>query len=136
MPLYLDELLQAYEGEIAGEVYFKTLSCAFPEPGHQKKLMLLAEVERRTWKTLHPLITRYGLKPSDSVALTTRGEKSAKERDFPRWSDLMEAAGPDEDKSALKSLVEHEVALLSFAERETAGDTDSLSLVRQYLIRT
>jgi hypothetical protein len=43
------------------------------------------------------------------------------------------AMGPVEDKGALEILVEHEIALLDFAEHEAAGDADSLALVRAYL---
>ena len=147
---YRDDLLQASEAEIAGEAYFKALARGFSEPDHQEKLMLLAAVEQRTWKSLRRLISRHGLKPRDDTALAIRGVNWAEERAFQRWNDLMEnmttcypgfiekfkalhATGPDEDKDALQALVDHEVALLSFAEREVTGDTDSLSMVREYL---
>ena len=112
--------------------------------------MLLAEVEQRTWKILHPLVIRHELKPGDGAKLAVRGVILAEESAFRRWRDLLqnmttrypgfienfkrlEAAGPDEDKNALRALVEHEIALLAFAERETRGQTNSLSPVRQYL---
>ena len=147
---YLDALLRAYEAEVAGEAYFKTLSSVFSEPDHHEKLMLLAAVEQRTWKTLRPLIERHRLEPLDDEALATRGKDWVKERAFRRWTDLMEnmttrypgfidkfkalaATGPVEDKGALEILVEHEVALLDFAEHEAAGDANSLVLVRAFL---
>ncbi len=147
---YFDALLQAYEAEVAGETYFKTLTGVFSEPDHHEKLMLLADVEQRTWITLRPLIKRHRLEPLDSAALAARGKTWVNERAFRRWTDLMEnmttrypgfiekfkaleAAGPDEDKCALKILVQHEVALLAFAEHEVAGDANSLALVRVFL---
>jgi hypothetical protein len=147
---YFDALLQAYEAEVAGETYFKTLTGVFSEPDQHEKLMLLADVEQRTWITLRPLIKRHRLEPLDSAVLAARGKTWVIERAFQRWKDLMdnmttrypgfieefkalEAVGPDEDKCALKVLVRHEVALLAFAEREVAGDASSLALVRAFL---
>ena len=147
---YLDALLQAYEAEVAGEAYFMALTGVFSEPIHHEKLMLLAAVERRTGNTLRPLIERHRLEPLDNVALASRGKAWAKERGFRRWNDLignmtarypgfvekfkaLADRGPVEDKGALKILVEHEVALLKFAEHEAAGVANSLELVRAFL---
>jgi len=147
---YLDGLLQAYEAEIAGETYFKALTGVFSQPDQREKLMLLAEVEQKTWQTLQPVIERHRLEPTDHVTLAAQGRAHVKERAFKHWNDLMEnmttrypafiekfialeAMGPDEDKHALKLLTRHEVALLAFAEQEAAGDENSLTLVRAYL---
>ena len=152
-PPYLDALLQAYEAEVAGEAYFKTLTDVFSEPDHYEKLMLLAAVEQRTWKTLRPLIKRHRLEPLDNEALATRGQDWVKERAFRRWNDLLAnmmtrypgfidkfkalaATGPVEDKGALEILVEHEVALLDFAAHEAAGDANSLALVRAFMAKS
>lgn len=151
--LYLDGLLQAYEAEVAGEVYFTALGDVFPEPGQHEKLMLLAEVEHRTWTILLPLIERHRLKPLDRAALAAQGESWVKQRAFRQWRDLMqnmttrypgfiekfkalEARGPADDKRALKVLVRHEAALLAFAEQEMAGAADSLSPIRDFLSDT
>jgi hypothetical protein len=148
---YLDGLLQAYEAEIAGETYFRTLTDVFSEPDHHEKLMVLAKVERRTAKILRPLIKGHHLEPLDSAALAVQGKTWVKERAFQRWKDLMEnmttrypriiekfkaleAAGPGEDKCALNILVEREIALLAFAEHEVAGDANSLAPVQAFLM--
>ena len=89
-PSYLDGLLQAYEAEIAGEAYFKALTGVFSEARHQDKLMLLAEVEQRTWKILHPLVIRHELKPGDGAKLAVRGVILAEESAFRRWRDLLQ----------------------------------------------
>ena len=147
---YLDAVLRAYEGEVGGEAYFKALTDVFSKPDHHEKLMLLAAVEKRTGNALRPLIKRHGLEPLDNAALIARGEAFVEERAFRRWSDLienmttrypgfvekfkaLEATGPAEDKGALEILVEHEIALLDFAEHEAAGDADSLATVRAFL---
>ena len=145
--------MQAYEAEIAGEVYFTALGDLFPESGQHEKLMRLAEVEQRTWTILLPLIERHGLRPLNRAALAARGENWVRERAFRQWRDLMknmtarypgfidkfktlEAEGPDEDKRALNVLVRHEAALLAFAEHEMAGAANSLSPIRDFLSDT
>ncbi|MDA0229188.1 MAG: hypothetical protein O3B21_03265 [Proteobacteria bacterium] len=150
---YLDGLLQAYEAEMAGEVYFTALCDVFPEPSQQEKLVQLAKVEHRTWTILLPLIERHRLKPLDRPALAARGEYWVTERALRQWRDLMtnmttrypgfiekfkalEAEGPDEDKPALNVLVRHEAALLAFAEHELAGAADSLLPIRDFLTDT
>jgi len=151
--IYLHGLLQAYEAEIAGEVYFTVLANVFPDSGQYEKLMRLAEVEHRTSTILQPLIERHRLKPLDRAALAARGENWVKQRAFRQWHDLMknmttrypgfikkfkmlEAEGPDEDKRALNVLVRHEAALLAFAEQEMTGAADSLSPIRDFLSDT
>ena len=147
---YFEALLKAYEGEIAGEVYFKTLSGMFTEPTCSRNLLLLAAVERRTSMVLQPLIDRHRIKPSNRAELVTLGKSWVTERAFRHWKDLinhmtthypgyiekfkaLEAAGPIEDKAALKILVEHEIALLDFAECEKAGDTNSRARLQSFL---
>ena len=150
---YRDDLLHAYEAEIAGEAYFTALAALFAEPGEQQKLMLLAAVEQRTWTTLGPLVRRHRLIPRDRAALAAQGETWVRERAFRRWNDLLknmttrypgfvekfkalEADGPQEDKQALNVLVRHEAALLAFAEQESAGAATSLAPVRTFLTET
>jgi hypothetical protein len=147
---YFEALLKAYEGEIAGEVYFKTLSGMFTEPTYSQNLLLLAAVEQRTSLALQPLINRHRIEPSYRAELVAVGNSWVTERAFRHWQDLinnmtthypgyiekfkaLEAAGPIEDKPALKILVEHEIALLDFAECEKAGDTNSLARVQSFL---
>jgi len=147
---YFEALLKAYEGEIAGEVYFKTLSGMFTEPTYSRNLLLLAAVEQRTSTALQPLINRHRIKSSNRAELVTLGQSWVTERAFRHWKDLidhmtnhypgyiekfkaLEAAGPIEDKAALKILVEHEIALLDFAECEKAGDTNSRVRLQSFL---
>ena len=149
-PSYFEALLEAYEGEIAGEVYFKTLSGIFTEPTYAKKLLRLAAVEQRTSMALQPLINRHRIEPSCHAELVALGNSWVTERAFRHWRDLinnmtshypgyiekfkaLEAASPIDDKPALKILVEHEIALLDFAEREKAGDPNSRARLQSFL---
>ncbi|MBT4888242.1 MAG: hypothetical protein HON65_01645 [Rhodospirillales bacterium] len=147
---YLEGLLLAYEGEIGGEEYFKTMATIFTEPIQQEKMMLLAVVEQRTWMVLQPLIERHNLTPRDHQTLQAWGNSWIDDRGHRNWQDLinsmvsrypayilkfksLETICPDEDKTAIRALVEHEVVLLDFAGHEQAGNTDSLARVHSFL---
>ena len=45
----------------------------------------------------------------------------------------LERMAPEEDIPALKILTEHEVVAIEFANREIAGDPDSVAPLRRYL---
>ena len=42
---------------------------------------------------------------------------------------------PEDDMPALKRLTQHEVVAIDFANKEVAGDPDSLASIREYLDR-
>ncbi len=47
--------------------------------------------------------------------------------------EALERLAPDDDMPALKLLTHHEVVAIDFADKEIAGDPDSLASIREYL---
>ena len=144
---YLRTLLSYYEEEIEGEAYFYGLVDHFEE---QDELKMLARVERRAAESVIPLLEKYKLVPRDESELKTRGEGHVQRHAAFDWIEFMtyivnrypgyleeftalERMAPEEDQYALNSLTEHEVAAIEFANRELAGDPDSLAPLCDYL---
>ena len=144
---YLRTLLSYYEEEIEGEAYFYGLVDHFEE---QDELKMLARVERRAAESVIPLLEKYKLVPRDESELKTRGESHVQRHAAFDWIEFMtyivnrypgyleeftalERMAPEEDQYALNSLTEHEVAAIEFANRELAGDPDSLAPLGDYL---
>lgn len=144
---YLETLLSYYEEEVSGETYFYGLINHF---GEEEKLTLLARVERRAAESVVPLLQKYNLIPRNEAVLKTVGEGHAERNEHTRWRDFMtymvtryqgylddfarlENMAPEGDLYALNTLTEHEVAAIEFAEKELAGDPDSVAPLRRYL---
>jgi dimethylamine/trimethylamine dehydrogenase len=144
---YLKTLLSYYEDEIKGEAYFHGLADHFDE---REKLVLLAIVERRAAESILPLIRKYGLTPRAEPELKALGEADVERHESFTWPELMsymvqrypgylddftalEKIAPEEDLYALNILTDHEVAAIEFAEKELAGELDSLTPLHEYL---
>lgn len=144
---YLKTLLSYYEEEIEGEAYFYGLVDHFEE---QEKVTVLARVERRAAESVVPLLEKYGLVPRDESELKTRGESYVGRHASFDWFEFMtymvnrypgyledftalEKMAPEEDLDALNNLTDHEVVVIEFANRELAGDPDSLAPLYDYL---
>lgn len=149
---YLATLLRHYEEEVEGEAWYRALADRMPAPEQKRKLLLLAEVERRTAEEMHPLIDRYGLAPACPTRLAEAGRREAAEgpqdwdalvaymrETFPAYVaefEAQERIAPLADRPALARLTGHEVAVIAFLEREAAGDPDSIRPLLRFLAAT
>lgn len=146
---YQKTLLIYYEEEVMGEAYFKVLARHYDGAGGGEKMQLLAQVERRAAEAMEPLLQKYGLNPRDDAVLFEQGAAEAKEekRSWPEFMDHMvtrypayvdefkalERLAPEVDLPALEILTQHEVVAIEFAEKESAGDEDSVEPLLRYL---
>ena len=149
---YLETLLSYYEDEVMGEAYFNGLADYFIQQNKEgpEKLILLARVERRAAESVVPLLEKYGLIPRTEQELKVQGEGHVDRHESFSWKDLvshmvqrypgylddfaaLKAMAPEEDWPALDILTDHEVAAIEFAEREQAGDPDSVLPLHEYL---
>lgn len=147
---YLDTLLRYFEEEIMGEAYFYGLVEHFHKTHEREKLTLLAMVERYAAEAVRPLLEKHGLVPRADSELKPLGEVWAERHRHFDWGELMtdisvrysdyvddfkalERIAPNEDLQALNILTDHEVVAIEFANKEIAGDPDSMTLIRQYL---
>jgi dimethylamine/trimethylamine dehydrogenase len=149
-PIYLETLLQYYEEEVMGEAYFYGLADHIGGAVEREKLALLAEVERRAADMVRPLLKKHGLVARDESVLKALGEADVERHRHYSWMELMaymagrypayldefealERLAPEDDRPALKLLTDHEVVAIDFANKEIAGDPDSLASIREYL---
>ena len=149
---YLKTLLEYYEEEVMGAAYFHGLAGQIGGAAERGKLLLLAEVERRAAEVVRPLLDRHGLAPRDAVALEALGAADVEQHRRYGWMEFMahmaasypayveefealERLAPEADLPALKLLTDHEIVTIDFANKEIAGDPDSLAPLREYLDR-
>ncbi len=148
--VYLETLLKYYEDEVTGEAYFYGLADHIGGAVEREKFALLAKVERRAADVVRPLLEKHGLVPRDKSVLKALGEAHVERHRhyscmelmtymagrYPAYLDEFEALerlAPKDDLPALKRLTHHEVVAIDFANKEIAGDPDSLASIRQYL---
>ncbi len=139
----------SYEEEIAGEAYFAALA-EYQLPANRRALLLLAEMERVTARTIAPLLLRHGIATADDAGLRAQGAAEALDRSAIDWPDLIagmvatyqcfvdefiaiKAMAPREDRDALEVLVAHEQAMLSFAVMHQRGDSHCLQPLTSFL---
>ena len=148
---YRDGILLAWQGEQWGKAFFERIAQATEDAGQRAKWEVLAELEEATGNRLLPLLDPDAERPSAESyrALDNTVDTYAKlswtealEQMVPvldpaieRFERLLELA-PNEDRETVQILVDHEVALKRFAERELAGDPrTSLDPVRAVIER-
>lgn len=147
---YRDGILQAWQGEQWGKAFFDQLAERTVDAGHRAKWQVLGQLEEATGNALTPLV-------GDSAEPDPEGYRQvdtavAAYSKLP-WAEAMEqmmtlldpvierlerllAMAPAEDREAVQILVDHELALKRFAERELAGDPEtSLEPVRAVIER-
>ena len=144
---YLDTLLLYYEEEISGEACFFDLVDYYGEP---YKTTLIARIETAAAEAMEPLLRKYRLRPRDRTELERIGGESLGWYRSLDWNGFMqyiverfpgyiddfrglEAMAPPEDLPCLQRLTEHEFVVIDFAEREIAGDPDSVAPMERYL---
>ncbi len=150
--VYLKTLLEYYEEEVMGVAYFHGLAEHIGGAAERAKLVLLAEVERRAAEVVRPLLDRHGLVPRDESVLKALGAAHVETHRGYSWTEFvaymaarypayldefeaLERLAPEDDLPALKVLTDHEVVAIEFANKEIAGDPDSLAPLREYLDR-
>jgi hypothetical protein len=148
---YAADVRRAYEGEIAGELVYRTLAIQCADADQRRKLNAIADLEAKTSCRLRPVAERLG------VECRTRevfAESEARARQLAQltWSALMLKAtlewppyiaqfeklasqAPSGDREAIDFLVSHERALVHFANLEHANESadKSMQLIRKLL---
>ncbi len=148
----LQNLLQAYRGELYGIAFFQTFLDATTRPHERRTWQLLIDIEQRTAECLSAYLVPLGIHcPENDPAMVQAGRRQANLwLDLP-WDTLMATLAPwiktyaeryrqqaAEDKvhHTISTLVaDHEDAILAFVEREIAQDTNSLSPLIEFLAR-
>lgn len=143
------------ESEIFGEAVSLALLEVAKTDRDRYHLATLLQLETETKARLRPLLYKYGVSLSEKMPLEhvdgiVQGYLDGSWEDFAtanievvngflsRFREIA-AAGPDEDRDILESMVRHESAILRWFEMESQGDTkgslDDILAELQYPIR-
>ena len=147
---YRDGILQAWQGEHWGKAFFDQLVERSDDAGQRAKWQVLGQLEEATGNALTPLVGDSAEPdPEGYRQVDTFVDAYAKlswtealgqmmtllDPAIERFERLL-ALAPDEDRDTVQILVDHELALKRFAERELAGDPEtSLDPVRAVIER-
>jgi hypothetical protein len=134
-------LLEQYQGELIGEVFFSELARRFQSPAQQYKLGTLLQIETETAARLRPAALELGLDLFYRDDYRKMGEELVRGCDGMDWQTLMHhldalldryvkryaeiaETAPPEYKELADSMVVHEKSIQTFARRESAGDAE------------
>jgi hypothetical protein len=134
-------LVKAYQGEVSGEVLFGIIAERTQDPERKRKFEVLTQLEARTREACVPAMERHGLPTEHDPDTVANAKVMAEIAVTMKWEDLMSSFAPitsqfvilykrigeisPEDRDLSKLLVDHEHALLSFADHELRGETEN-----------
>lgn len=145
-----DALYEAYQGEVLGQAFFETLAESAPNPTARQKWQTLARLEAATKDRLRPCVVGMGRAPTPDPNRIEQGEAAAASYEGMDWETQVRSMQPvlvraiasfeeseqragDAYREVAAALTAHERALLTFTERELAGEPDSLAEVEALL---
>jgi hypothetical protein len=149
---YRDGIRAAYEGELIGERLYRMLAHGRRDADQRTKLDAIADVERLTNARLRPVAERLGIVPIDAelqaVVVRRAAELSAlswsefidkANREWPPYIVRFEALqplAPSSDVAIVRSVVQHEIALVEFVrlEQSAVGSQTSLRVLEAFLL--
>ena len=137
---YLDGIRSAWLGEQLGEVFFKALADRTEDRSMRSTWQTLAKLENVTGQRMAAVLTAHGEAATTDEAIEVGDEivnryaaashldsmlrmKDVVEKAIIHFDQLL-AVAPDADVPSVQFLVHHEQALLTFVEREIAGNHD------------
>lgn len=132
-------MVELYQGELMGEVFFENMLSYFEEPDKQYKISVMLQLETETKARLRPVMMLLGLDLSEQNESRKIGLEMASALKGLSWQGAMEmirdavkpfverykeiaADAPSEHRELAESMVIHEKSLLDFAELELAGE--------------
>ena len=138
---FKEGLLEEYQGELVGEMFFSELTRRFRDPDHRYKLGSLLQLETETAARLRPVVLELGLDLFYRDDYREMCEEFLEGCEGMDWKQLMayleKAVGPfvtryaaiaetapSEYRHLAKSMVAHEEAIQTFARLECSGDGD------------
>jgi hypothetical protein len=148
---YAADVRRAYEGEIGGELVYRTLAIQCGDADRRQKMNAIADLEAKTSARLRPIADRLGIvcRMGD---VFVKAEARARQLDLLSWPALMLKAtvdwppyvvrfedlasrAPAGDRHAIDFLLSHEKALVHFANLEHAKQSaeESMRLIRALL---
>ena len=144
-------LTLCFEEEVGGEAYFAALALRYPPPA-RRALNLFAQIEAVTYSALQPLMTRAGFRSRPAEALARDGAQEASGRPLLDWADFLRAIvrdypaympefeqtmalAPPQMRGALQILIDHEQALIDFAQASLDHNPKAMAFLTRFLDR-
>ncbi len=135
---YIEGIRSAWLGEQFGEVFFKAMADRAEDESMRAAWQTLAKLENVTGKTMAAVLEAHGETAVADEAIEIGNEvldeysgashhdsmmrmKDVVEKAIIRFDQLL-AVAPEPDVPSVQFLVHHEQALLTFVDREIAGD--------------
>ena len=138
---------EAYDGEISGETFFSSMAGGVADRDRRSKLEILARLEAATRIEMIPAMETRGLSIEIDSGIADAGVAfgvaaaggewkaamaaidTVTERYLGIYRAMVESAQGDEEARTAQLLVDHEVALQTFARRELDEHPNSIELV-------
>lgn len=137
---FKNEILEQYQGELVGEVFFSELTKRFPAPAHRYKLGTLLQLETETAARLRPAALELGVDLHYRDDYRKMGEEFLRKCEGMDWPELMRFLDPVLDhfvrryaeiaeiappryKQLADSMVVHEQSIQTFIRLESSGET-------------
>ena len=134
-------LVELFEGEVLGEVFFDKMLSQYDQPHQQYKLASLLQLETETKARLRAVMFSLGLDLRESQEPRQKALELAASFEGLSWEQFLGSlneilqpfvaryreladAAPTNHEDIYRSMVDHEESLLSFTALELAGDTE------------
>jgi hypothetical protein len=118
-------MVELYQGEVLGEVFFDHMLSYFNEPDKQYKISVMPQLETETKARLRPTMMLLGLDLSEQNESRKTGLEMANSMKGLGWQDAMAmilaADASSEHRELAESMVVHEKSIYDFAEFELSG---------------
>lgn len=132
-------MIELYQGELLGEVFFENMLSYFKEPDQQYKISVMLQLETETKARLRPVMMLLCLELGEQNDSRKMGLDMANAMKGLSWQSAMEmmrdavkpfvgryreiaAEAPPEHLELTEYMVLHEQSLLDFTELELAGE--------------
>ena len=140
--LFVEQLVEMYQGEVIGEVLFNAMLNLYPAPDHQYKSATMLQLETETKARLRPALLELGASLLEEDASRTAGDSFVDAIRGKQWSEAMAvlSAGitpyvekyrdaaekfPAEYKALADYMVKHEQSLHEFVTQESLGNGEA-----------
>lgn len=122
-------LTLSYQGEVAGEAFFRKLAEGARSTEPERKLRVVEELERTMHGRLADVMRKQGLEPSEDEAHTRQLAAYGTQLGLLDWDELMKALSSPPDEIVRTAFVEEFVSVAARVE-ETAPP-DGRAIVRE-----
>ncbi|NER20954.1 MAG: hypothetical protein F6J96_09630 [Symploca sp. SIO1C2] len=141
-PIYPDAIRELYESEIFGEAWALALIAVAKNDRDRYHFDTLLQLETETKARLRPLLYKYGMTLLEDMDLSDVDDAVADYQNSATFAEFaivtkptveafllrfqeIDSVAPPEDKEVTQSMIQHETAILTWLELESAGPNEA-----------